>query len=1111
LCDYYGTKKNNSETDNLIWDFLQDQHDLSSWFEILKHILRTYKQRKEEFFLPELLNFMFDDAGNPTENYEKLEEVIRIVNKFDSKGYEAEKQSTFYFEKLEILLIELLEELSFLQEYPLIKPIVITPYGDNFVMNAYRCMGSNTNFKDDRINCSSLFSLQKIHLLRPKKKEVLELYPLFLSHTCAECRRTHLFIFDHILYDTINYIYPLENHRLSSPDFKKDVEQFLNRKLLLRKKIDYSDIWKDMSYYKEKNLGGKYKLLELVGSGGMGDVYKALQTNLGAIRALKILPKNLSSNIKYIRRFEREARLAGRLEHENIVRVIDVEETDTERFIVMEYIEGRTLRDILIEKVCLPEEQVINLAISIASGLCWIHQNDIIHRDIKPENIMIDINNKVKITDFGISKATGSTRFTAVGVPIGTAQYLSPEQAGGPGEVSFYSDIYSLGVVIYEMLTGTFPYEFKDDNPISIAICVISSPVIPIKDKLPQISQDMESIVMKCLEKDPVNRYKNASELMEDMQKLIEKRKKADITNKLITKGKTENSRPFLEGLRWSSAPVQRRTDFSGEEKISIDEAKRIAEEIEDKFKDMVDLTVKGKHIPPIVRTSDPGISSEESNKILTENEYEYTSIVESFLSKGYMTAQEKEYIKFEKERLNISTEQNLKIFSEVKNKYKEKIDKIISKRGNGQKIKQFLKVTKKEEKALSYLDSGKYYYDKKNYNSAIEEYKKGLDFADMPEIHNYLGEAYYALGRIEMAIKEFEKTISIEPDNAIAINNLKYLYVEIKKRSKATRKWKEKIEDLSNKLEDDYLIKEEERIKKASNSYRQFVEDLREKSYLTDKELEKLEEQKNSLNLPDEIAHDIEKDIQDKIHARESSKLEMLDMAITNYRRFLENLWSKGSLTEEDKKYIILQQKEYNLPDDIALQILKEVELATRTKDKEGLEKSLAGYEKYLNDFWKKGFLTQAEEDWLKGYKAKNKLTTEEVINIENNIKNKYRDKIKMAEYYQDKEEENVENWTIEEHLKDKLNSSSCVDKEKEIEELLSYLMSSDKMEQNMAVWALLNIFKFLKQSLNEGDTEWATPSFIRSLKRAREIIPKDKIRIINLIDSILNNLMDS
>ena len=246
----------------------------------------------------------------------------------------------------------------------------------------------------------------------------------------------------------------------------------------------------------------KYKLLELVGTGGMGEVYKSFQTNLGSLRAIKILPVTLSSNIKSIKRFEREAKLTARLEHENIVRVIDVGKYDLERFIVMEYIEGETLRDILVERNTLPEDYVIELTTAIANGLNWIHENDIIHRDIKPENIMIDIGGKVKITDFGISKSTISAALTAVGMPLGTAQYFSPEQAG-IGEIKFYSDIYSLGVVIYEMLTGVFPYEFRDDNPIAIAYTIVNTAPEAIRNKIPDISPEFEHILMTCLEKDP--------------------------------------------------------------------------------------------------------------------------------------------------------------------------------------------------------------------------------------------------------------------------------------------------------------------------------------------------------------------------------------------------------------------------------------------------------------------------------------------------------------------------------------------------------------------------------------------------------------------------------
>ncbi|MEQ8224558.1 MAG: serine/threonine-protein kinase [Candidatus Eremiobacterota bacterium] len=626
LCNYFSDRKNDESCDSPVLNFLKDgKSDSTGWLEILKLILKNYLSRRNEFFIPELCSFIFDSDDKLTENFERLEEGINISGKI------LDKQGGLYSEKLEVLVIEVLEELSFLQNYPLIKPIIVTPQGENFSLNAYRCMGSDTKFKYDRITCKSPFSLQKLQILNPLKKELLELHPFLFPGLCTECQRTHIFMFDYIYSDKVNYIYPVENHRLPCTSVKKDLEHIVSRSIHLRKQIYYEDLWIESRTYREKNLAEKYRLLELVGSGGMGDVYKALQINLGTIRAIKILPQNLCGNLKYIKRFEREARLAARLEHENIVRVIDVGETGLERYIVMEYIEGKTLRDVLNERETLPEGEVIPLATAIASGLSWIHQNEIIHRDIKPENIMIDINGKVKIADFGISKSTGSPRVTAVGAPIGTAQYLSPEQASGHGEVGFYSDIYSLGIVLYEMMTGHFPYEFKDDNPFSIAYTIINTEVTPIKETVPDISSNLEAVVMKCLEKDPGKRYPDAQEILKKLKNISEKNHKTD-----------ETPSAFFEGLRWSGKSTQEVgpvTEKSTEKKLH---------EIDEEMKD----------------------------KEYSDSENKYSKLVESVLSKGFMTEEEKEIIKSARENLNISGEQNIRIFSEVKDRYKEKINR---------------------------------------------------------------------------------------------------------------------------------------------------------------------------------------------------------------------------------------------------------------------------------------------------------------------------------------------------------------------------------------------------------------------------------------------------
>ncbi|MEQ8187650.1 MAG: protein kinase [Candidatus Eremiobacterota bacterium] len=880
---------------------------------------------------------------------------------------------------------------------------------------------------------------------------MLELHPFLFPGLCTECQRTHIFIFDYIYSDKVNYTYPVENHRLPCTSVKKDLEQIVARSIPLRKQIYYEDLWIESRSYREKNLAEKYRLLELVGSGGMGDVYKALQINLGTIRAIKILPQNLCGNLKYIKRFEREARLAARLEHENIVRVIDVGETDLERYIVMEYIEGKTLRDVLNERETLPEEEVISLATAIASGLSWIHQNDIIHRDIKPENIMIDINGKVKIADFGISKSTGSPRVTAVGAPIGTAQYLSPEQASGHGEVGFYSDIYSLGIVLYEMMTGHFPYEFKDDNPFSIAYTIINTDVIPIKETAPGISSNLASVVMKCLEKDPKRRYADAQEILKKLKNISEKNNEQE-----------EATSPFLEGLRWSGKSTQEIGPLTERH------AEKVTAELEQK------------------------------NRADSDCEIRYSNLVESVLSKGFMTEEEKQIIKSAREHLNISSEQNIRIFSEAKGKYKEKIDRARTHREGNEETA--------EQKVKACIKKGNEYYDRKNYNSAIKEFKAALEISDSPDIHNSIGAAYCLLGRYDMAIIEFEASLKLDRNNALAIRNLNHIY-GLKKRNITRKMYGDNGEEEKN---ENYIDKE--KMKMASNHYRQFLERLWTKTYITDKEQQEIELMKKKLNLSEDISQNIEREVEreneDRIKARETYRLDVMDMAITSYTTLLENLWNKGYLTEEDKKYMKIQKEEYNLPADISEQIEKDVETALKAKDKERIEKALKGYRDLLNDYWRKGFLSLKEKEALEKYRVENRVPDEKILSIEKDIKNRYyKNKIELAINKEGPDQADIDDWPLEDYT----SNSSFVSREKELEELLSYAMSSDKMEQDMAFWALLNTFETLIKELNAEKRDWATPSFVKSLRKAKHIIPKEKARLISLIDNIFKGLTRS
>lgn len=260
-------------------------------------------------------------------------------------------------------------------------------------------------------------------------------------------------------------------------------------------------------------IGGRYEVLEKIGTGGMSDVYKAKDQKLNRFVAVKVLKQEFSENRNFVSKFRVEAQAAAGLMHPNIVNVYDVGEEEGIHYIVMELVEGITLKKYIEKKVRLTTKEAISIAIQVAMGIEAAHNNHIIHRDIKPQNIIISKEGKVKVTDFGIAKAASSNTLTSN--VMGSVHYTSPEQARG-GFSDEKSDIYSLGVTIFEMLTGRVP--FNGDTTVAIAIKHIQNPMPLMRDFVPEIPQSVENIVMKCTQKSPDRRYQSMAEMIADLK-----------------------------------------------------------------------------------------------------------------------------------------------------------------------------------------------------------------------------------------------------------------------------------------------------------------------------------------------------------------------------------------------------------------------------------------------------------------------------------------------------------------------------------------------------------------------------------------------------------------
>ncbi|HXY84478.1 MAG TPA: Stk1 family PASTA domain-containing Ser/Thr kinase [Gaiellaceae bacterium] len=261
---------------------------------------------------------------------------------------------------------------------------------------------------------------------------------------------------------------------------------------------------------------GRYRIIRKLGSGGMADVYLAEDQELGRRVAIKILNDRHANDDQFVERFRREAKNAAGLSHPNIVSIYDRGEAEGTYYIAMEFLDGRSLKELVVSRGVAPIPIAIDYARQILTALRFAHRHGIVHRDIKPHNVLVDAEGRLKVTDFGIARA-GASQMTEAGSIIGTAQYLSPEQARG-APVDQTSDLYSVGVVLYELLTGAAP--FTGDTPVEIAMKHLSTVPDPPSTKRAEVPRDLDLVVMRALAKDPAERYQSAEEMDADLERV---------------------------------------------------------------------------------------------------------------------------------------------------------------------------------------------------------------------------------------------------------------------------------------------------------------------------------------------------------------------------------------------------------------------------------------------------------------------------------------------------------------------------------------------------------------------------------------------------------------
>lgn len=263
-------------------------------------------------------------------------------------------------------------------------------------------------------------------------------------------------------------------------------------------------------------IADRYEIIGKIGAGGMSDVYKAKDLTLGRFVAIKVLKPEFSEDLNFVTKFRTEAQSAAGLEHPNIVNIYDVGSEKGMHYIVMEYVEGITLKTYIEKKGQLSFKEAVSIAIQVGRGIEAAHSKGIIHRDIKPQNIIISTEGKVKVTDFGIARAASSNTISSD--VMGSVHYSSPEQARN-GFVDGKSDIYSLGIVMYEMVTGRVP--FDGDTTVAVAIQHLQEEIVPPSAYAPNLPISMEKIILKCTQKNPDRRYESMTALLTDLRKAL--------------------------------------------------------------------------------------------------------------------------------------------------------------------------------------------------------------------------------------------------------------------------------------------------------------------------------------------------------------------------------------------------------------------------------------------------------------------------------------------------------------------------------------------------------------------------------------------------------------